>query len=139
MNVRQTSARILIALGSLDIAVGAVLHLAAGYPIVLAGLAASNLDAGLRNAMRAVFLMIACLWIVVAGVTLIAAFAKAGNRKTIVLFCGFTLLAQIPIWVKAMGWFIGNEMFLVAGVLIACGGLLLPPASNSQAGRQIPA
>lgn len=139
MNSRQISARILIGLGSLDIAVGAALHWAAGYPRVASALAASNLDPAFSGAMRAVFLMIGCMWIVLAAVILIAAFAKAGNRKTIVVFCGFALLAQIPIWVRLMGWFIGNEMFFVAGVLIACGGLVLPSLSNAQPGRQIPA
>lgn len=26
-----------------------------------------------------------------------------------------------------MGWFVGNEMFVAAGILIVGGGLLLPP------------
>jgi glucose-6-phosphate-specific signal transduction histidine kinase len=79
--------------------------------------------------LRAVFLMIGCMWITLAVIILIAAFAQTTTRKPIVLFCGFALLAQIPIWVGLMGWFVGNEMFLAAGALIACGGLLLPPVS----------
>lgn len=73
--------------------------------------------------------MIGCTWIVIAIVTLVAAFPATRIRRTIVLLCGFTLLAQIPIWVGLMGWFPGNEMFLVAGALIVCGGLLLPRVS----------
>ena len=107
---------------------GAGLHLGAAYPRVSAALRASNLDGGLVQAMRAVFLMIACGWIVIAIATLIAAFTSTRIRKTMVLFCGFGLLLHIPIWVGMMGWFVGNEMFLVASGLIVCGGMLLPPA-----------
>ena len=43
------------------------------------------------------------------------------------LFCGFSLLAEIPIWVSFMGWFIGNEMYLLSGIVITLGEYLLPP------------
>lgn len=128
MNKRRIAAQSLIALGSLDILGGAALHLLAAYPRVAAALAASNLNAGMAAAMRAVFVMIGCMWIVLAIVALMAAFARSSTGKAIALFCGFALLAQIPIWVRLMGWFVGNEMFLAAGLLIACGGLLLEPA-----------
>ena len=127
MNKRQTIARVLVGLGCLNMLAGAMLHLLAGYPRVKSFLAASNLSAAMQEAMRAVFLMIGCMWIMVVIVTLIAAFTKTRIRKAIVLFCGLALLAQIPIWVHFMGWFIGNEMFLVSAMLIAGGGLLLPP------------
>lgn len=127
MSKRQLVARLLVGLGSLNVLVGAGLHLFAGYPIASAALGASNLSPLLANAMRAVFLMIGMTWIVIAVVTLIAAFTRTRIQKTLVLFCGISLLAGIPVWVGLMGWFIGNEMFLVSGVLIACGGILLPP------------
>lgn len=133
MNKRLRIAQFLVGLGSLNVLVGAALHLIAGYPIVLKALAASNLDAEMQNAMRAIFLMIGFTWIVVAMVTLIAAFTETRIRKTIVLVCGFGLLVQMPVWVERMGWFIGNEMFLAAAVLIVCGGLLLPPVAAGQA------
>jgi hypothetical protein len=78
--------------------------------------------------MRAVFLMIGLMWIVIAVVTLIAAFTRTQIRRVLVLFCGLSHLSAIPLWVRLMGWFIGNEMFLLSAVLITCGGLLLPPA-----------
>lgn len=128
MKNRQTVAQLLIGLGSLNMLVGAGLHLFAGYPRVIAAFAASNLNTTLAHAMRAVFLMIGFTWITIAIVTLIAAFTQTRIRKPLVLFCGLSLLAEIPIWVTLMGWFIGNEMFAVSGVLITCGGFLLPPA-----------
>jgi hypothetical protein len=128
MNKRQIVAQLLIGLGSLNMLLGAGLHLFAGYPLVVAGLAASNLDRELANAMRAVFLMIGLMWIVIAVVTLIAAFTRTRIRRVLVLFCGLSHLSAIPLWVRLMGWFIGNEMFLLSAVLITCGGLLLPPA-----------
>jgi hypothetical protein len=123
MNKPQRTAQVLIGLGCLVLLLGAALHLIAAYPKVSAALASSNLNEALRNAMRAVFLMIGLTWIVVAVVTLIATFARTRTSKLIILFCGLTLLLQIPIWVSLMGWFIGNQMFLLGAALIVCGGL----------------
>jgi hypothetical protein len=125
MNKRQRTAQILIGLGCLVVLVGSTLHLIAAYPRVSAALATSNLNEGLRNALRAVFLMIGLTWVVVAVVTLIATFARTQTSKPIILFCGFALLLQIPIWVDLMGWFVGNEMFVLGAGLIVCGGLLI--------------
>ncbi len=128
MSKRHIVARLLVGLGSLNMLIGAGLHLFAGYPLVIAALAASKLSATMEHAMRAVFLLIGFSWITIAVVTLIAAFTQTRIRKLLVLFCGLALLAGIPVWANLMGWFIGNEMFLVSGVLITCGGFLLPPA-----------
>lgn len=68
--------------------------------------------------------MIGLSWMVIAILTLIATFAITRTSKLIILFCGFALLLEIPIWVGLMGWFIGNEMFVLGGGLIVCGGLL---------------
>jgi hypothetical protein len=127
---RQFVAKLLVGLGCLNMLVGAGLHLYAGYPLISAGIAASNLSGRLANATRAVFLMIGFTWITIAVVTLIAAFTQTRIRKILVLFCGLSLLAEIPIWVRLMGWFVGNEMFLLSGVLITLGGLLLPPSTK---------
>jgi hypothetical protein len=130
MNRRQTVARLLAGLGSLNTLVGAGLHLFAGYPILVAALAASNLNPVFAKAARAVFLLTGFAWITIAVVTLIAAFTQTRIRKALVMVCGFSLLAGIPIWVGLMGWFIGNEMVLLSGALITVGGFLLPPSSN---------
>jgi hypothetical protein len=121
------TAQLLIALGCLVVFVGSALHLIAAYPRVSAALLTSNLDQGISNALRAVFMMIGLTWIVIAVVTLIATFARTGVSKPLILFCGFALLVQIPIWVGLMGWFVGNEMFLVAAGLIVVGGLFFRP------------
>jgi hypothetical protein len=127
---RQFVAQLLVGLGSLNMLLGAGLHLYAGYPLLSEGLAASNLSGLLANAARTVFLLIGLAWILIAIVTLIAAFTQTRIRKALVLLCGLSLLAWIPIWVRLMGWFIGNEMFLLSGVLITFGGLLFPPPTK---------
>jgi hypothetical protein len=127
MSKRQILSQLLVGLGSLNTLVGAGLHLYAGYPLLSSALVASNLSGLLANATRAVFLTIGLAWITIAVVTLIAAFTQTRIRRILVLFCGLSLLAEIPIWVGLMGWFIGNEMFLLSGVLITLGGFLLPP------------
>jgi hypothetical protein len=66
-------------------------------------------------------------WITIAIVALIAAFTQTAIRRALVLLCGLSLLAEIPVWVSLMGWFIGNEMICVSAVLITFGGFLLPP------------
>ena len=125
MNKHQRTAQILIGLGCLVVLAGSSLHLIAAYPRMSAALATSNLDEGLRNALRSVFLMLGFTWIVVAVVTLIATFARTQTSKPVILFCGFALLLQIPIWVGLMGWFVGNEMFVLGAGLIVLGGLLM--------------
>ena len=123
MNKYQRTAQWLIGLGCLILLVGSALHLMVAYPRVSAALVTSNLNEVLRNALRAVFLMIGLTWIVTAVVILIATLARTRASKPIILFCGSALLLQIPIWVSLMGWFVGNEMFLLAAGLIVCGGL----------------
>ena len=84
----------------------------------------------MAHAMRAVFLIIGFTWITIAVVTLIAAFTQTRIRRILVLFCGLSLLAQIPVWAELMGWFMGNEMFLLSGVLITFGGILIPSSTK---------
>ncbi len=129
MNKRERVAQLLAGLGAAVAMTGAVLHLVLGYPQVVATLAASNLSAEFKDALRAAFLMLGFTWIAIAIVVLIAAFTTTKIRKVMVLFWGLALLVQIPVWVGLMGWFIGNEMFVTAGALIVCGGVLFPPAS----------
>lgn len=124
MNKHHRTAQSLVALGCLIVLAGSLLHLIAAYPRVSAALATSNLNDGLRNALRAVFFMIGLTWIIIAVVMLIATFARTATSKPTILFCGFALMLQIPIWVHLMGWFVGNEMFLAGAGLIVCGGLL---------------
>ena len=139
MNKHRRTAQWLIGLGCFLVLAGSGLHLIAAYPRVSAALTPSNLDAGLKNALRAVFAMIGLSWIVITVVTLIAAFATTRISKLIVLFCGVALLLQLPIWVGLMGWFIGNELFLIAAAFIVIGGLFLPAVTrqNGMEGRAL--
>ncbi len=130
MNKRQRTAQSLVVLGSAIVLVASILHMAVAYPKVSAALIASNLDEVLRNALRAVFLMIGFSWIVITVVQLIGTFARAQANKPIVLFSGFALLLQVPVWVGLMGWFVGNEMFLLAW---QPSGARSTPASNRRA------
>ncbi len=130
MNRRQVVAQSLVGLGSLILLLGAGLHLFAGYPLLAAALESSNLNLAFANAARAVFLLMGFAWITIAVVTLIAAFTQTRIRRILVLVCGLAVLAEIPIWVRLMGWFIGNEMVLLSGILITFGGLLLPPSTK---------
>jgi len=124
MKGRRKAAQSLVILGCLILAAGAGLHLAAAYPRVSAEVAASNLNAGLQSALRAVFLMIGWDWIVIAIVVLIAAFSETKLRKPVVVFLGAALLVQAAVMLRLIGWFLGTDMILTAGLLTLCGGLL---------------
>ncbi|MBV8831009.1 MAG: hypothetical protein JO108_17460 [Acidobacteriaceae bacterium] len=124
MSKRQRIAQTLATVGCLVVLVGSGLHLRGGYPIISAALTKSNLDESIRNALRAVFLMIGMTWIGLALVTLIATFAISRTSKPVIFLCGCVLVLQVPIWVELMGWFVGNEMFLLGAGLIVSGGLL---------------
>lgn len=117
-------AKILIGLGGFVLIAGSILHLIGGYPRAAAALAASNLNRGMKEALGSVFLLIAVTWIIVAAAALTATFVRSHTSRLIILVCGFGLLIEVPIWVAMMGWFIGNEMFLVGSALIVCGGLM---------------
>jgi hypothetical protein len=65
---------------------------------------------------------------VIAMIVLIAAFTPTSLQKTIVSFCGGAMLVEAAIMVGFLGWFIGSEMILAAGLSLLCGGLLFPSA-----------
>lgn len=126
MRTLLTAARSLVAPGCLLVLAGAALHTKFGYPTITAALTPSNLSTEMQEVVRAVFLLIGCNWLLIAIVAAVAAFTATKIRKAIVLICGLGLLLQIPLWVAIMGWFAGNILFLVAGLLITSGGLLFP-------------
>lgn len=106
----------------------AALHGLGAYPRVSVAVMASSLASPLKAAMRTVFLLAVADWI---AITVIALVAMTGNpvRKPLVLLCGIALLVDAAISLRLMGWFIGDEMLVVAGILIFCGALLFqsPP------------
>ena len=75
--------------------------------------------------MRAVFLLVAWDWIVIAIVALLAAFTKTKLRKILVLFCGVAVLAETALTLAFIGVFVGNEMIGSAALLLIVGGLLI--------------
>lgn len=131
MNNRTKIARSLVGLGSIVLFAGALLHLIAGYPLVSAGVLASNLDAALKPALRSVFLIVGWHWIVVAVISAVGAFARARLAKTIVLICGLAVLIDGTVMAVFLGWFVGSEMILASALLILCGGLALDHAKRA--------
>jgi uncharacterized membrane protein len=117
-------------IGCLNVAAGAVLHLAGGYHEVEAGVLASNLDTVLKSALRCVFLIVGCHWIVLAMITSIAAFSRASIRETVVLLCALALIIDSSLMAAFLGWFVGTDMILASALLILCGGFTLAPAGT---------
>ena len=130
MSGRQRAALSLTVLGCVVLLVGAVLHLIAGYPLVVAGTNASSLAPDLQSAFRTVFLLVGWDWIVTGILVLAASFSTAKLGKAIVLICGLSLLGHGTIMVRFLGWFAGTDMIFTAGLLIFCGGALFQPASG---------
>lgn len=127
---RSLAARCLVGIGCLSLAAGAVLHLTGGYPLVLAGLLASNLNPELQSALRSVFLIVGWHWLMIAAIAMIAAFLRASAARAIVLLCAVTLIGDGALMAKFLGWFVGTDMILVSALLILCGGLAIAPAKQ---------
>ena len=131
MNGRRKAARVLVAFGSVVLLAGAALHSMLAYPSVSAALAASNLSHSLQSAMRAVFLLVAWDWIVIAIIVLFAGFTETMLRRIVIVFCGVALLVQTGIMLRFLGWFTGSEMIVAAGLLIVSAGLVFAPSSTT--------
>jgi len=125
MTGRNRVGRILVVLGSIVLFASAAVHWFAAYPGISKALGASNLNAGLPAALRAVFLLVGWDWVVVAVVALLAAFTETSLRKILVLICGLAVLAETALTLAFIGIFVGNEMIGSAAVLLIIGGVLL--------------
>jgi uncharacterized membrane protein len=128
-------ARVVAGLGCVVFFGGSMLHLAVGYPLVAKAISASNLKTGLQAGLRSAFLMLGCAWLMLAVIAMVGTLAGGRTGKAVVLVAGLGLVAQIPVWVGMTGWFVGNEMFLAASVLMVAGGLLLRGHESELAGR----
>jgi hypothetical protein len=132
--MRTTIGRSLASVGSFLLFVGGILHLAGGYPKVVAGVMASNLQAQLQSALRSVFLIAGWHWIVLAIVAAVAAFIASRFGRALVLICGFTVLVDGALMAAFLRWFIGTDMILLSSLLIFCGGLAIVPARRPLVG-----
>ena len=128
---RSLAARCLVGIGCLSLAAGAVLHLTGGYPLVSAGVLASNLNTDLQSAFRSVFFIVGWHWLVIAAIAMIAAFSRASAAKAIVLLCAAALIVDGALMAKFLGWFVGTDMILVSALLILCGGFALAPVKQA--------
>jgi hypothetical protein len=129
-DTRSLAARCLVGIGSLSLAAGAVLHLTGGYPLISAGVLASNLNTELQSALRCVFLIVGWHWLMLAAIAMIAAFLRASAAKAIVLLCAVALIVDGALMAKFLGWFVGTDMILASAVLILCGGFVLAPVKR---------
>lgn len=124
MNRRNSAASILVALGGVVLIAAALLHLS-DYPKDFSAVSASNLRAGLKGAVRALYFLVGWYWIVVAIIVLIIAFTLKRLGNVIVLFCGAAVLVNMAMILVFMGWFIGTYMMLTSALMLLCGGVLL--------------
>lgn len=131
MSARIKAARCLIGIGCLVLAAGAVLHLGAAYPQVSAGVQGSNLSTGLQSGLRSVFLIVGWHWLMIAVITMIAAFSRASSAKVIILLCAIVLIVDGAVMAKFLGWFVGTDMIFVSAFLILCGGFAIAPAKRA--------
>lgn len=132
MITRNTGARVLIALGCVDLTFSVALHWFGAYPHLSAALRASNLSTALQAALRAVFLLVGWNWIVIAIVAL-TAFTRTRLRKSLVMFCGIALFVETGFTLHFVGIFIGSELIGAAALLFFLGSLLLenPPTETA--------
>jgi hypothetical protein len=124
VNGRNKAARVLVVLGAIVLFVSAAAHSVAYLKVFSPAIWASNLQATFQSAGRVAFLLMACDWIVIAVVALVAAFSDARLRKALVVICGLAILAEAGLTVAFIGLFIGNELIGSAGLFLLVGGLL---------------
>jgi hypothetical protein len=125
MTGRNRAGRIVVAIGSFVLFASAAVHWFGAYPRLSGALGASNLNAGLPAALRAVFLLVGWDWVVIAIIALLAAFTETKLRKVLVLICGLAVLAETALTLAFIGVFVGNEMIGSAAVLLIAGGVLI--------------
>lgn len=111
-------------LGATVLFVTAAVHSIAYQKFFSPTVGASNLPALFQSAGRVAFLLMACDWIVIAVVALVATFVDTRLRKTLVLICGLAVLAETAFTAAFLGFFIGNELIGSAGLFLLVGGLL---------------
>jgi hypothetical protein len=121
---RNKAARVLVVLGAILLFVSAAAHSVAYLKVFSPAIGVSNLQAAFQSAGRVAFLLMACDWIVIAIVALVATFSDARLRKALVLICGVAILAETALTVPFVGFFIGNELIGSAGFFLLVGGLL---------------
>lgn len=124
MTGRNKAARGLVVLGAIVLLVSAAAHTVAYLEIFSPAVSASNLQAAFKSAGRVAFLLMACDWIVVGVVALVATFLDTRLRKKLVLICGLAILAETALTAAFVGFFIGNELIGGAGLFFLAGGLL---------------
>lgn len=104
--------------------VSAAIHSLAYLKVFSPAVGASNLQPTFQSAGRVAFLLMACDWIVIAVVALVATFGDVRLRKALVLICGLAILAETALTTAFLGFFIGNELIGSAGLFLLVGGLL---------------
>jgi hypothetical protein len=82
----------------------------------------------LKEAMRTVFLLAGINWLAIGVIALLIAATETRVRKIVVFLCGVALILNALIALDFMGWFIGDELLGIAGVLVLCGALLFRSA-----------
>ncbi|HET9784268.1 MAG TPA: hypothetical protein VFP94_04825 [Terriglobales bacterium] len=112
--------------GSVALLLSAALHSLGGFRVGFPALAAAHLSQALQSAFAVVFISLAWLWLVLAAIALLAAFTPTKLSRPLVLICGLAVLLEAIAGTVVMGWFIGNAIIAVAGILLVSGGLLLP-------------
>lgn len=116
----------------MDLFVAAAIHCFGAYPRLSSALAASNLSGSLRPALRAVFLLVAWQWIVIALVALLATFTPPKPFKALIVLCSIALFFETALTLKFIGVFLGNELLGSAAALLLLGSLLISSRNNDR-------
>lgn len=124
MSGRDKAARVFVILGSIVLFASAALHFFGGITQIFPLYSASNLSPRLKAASRVVFLSLGWHWAVTAVVALLAGVTETRLRKALVLTCGLAMLIEAGVGASMIGFFIGNELIGIAGLLLVCGGTL---------------
>ncbi|MDE2135106.1 MAG: hypothetical protein KGM97_07355 [Alphaproteobacteria bacterium] len=133
MKTRERAAQGLVVIGSLILVAAAALHDVTGYPGLVRALSAANLRPFLEGSFKAFWLLMSWHWIAIGVIALVVSYGGARSRKLVLLLCGLLPLVDGIGTSIAVGWFFGNEMLSLAGLVIVAAAALFESVRNTQA------
>lgn len=132
MQKRERTARGFVILGSFILFATAALHGFAGYPALSRALSTANLGPFLNSGLRALWLLVSWHWLAFGVVAVVVAFKGRTAWRFVLLTCGLVGLVDAIGLLVAVGFFVGDLMMGLSGLVIICGAILLPGEGSAR-------
>lgn len=131
MKTRKRLAQILAVFGAVVLITCALLHGTFGYRQTLEGLAHTNVAASTIGVWKAIWLIVAGHWTLVAILVLSVTFGEIALRRWVLFLCGISLLFDSALMFVNVGAFAGSDLIVTAAIAIVVSAALFPAAAPS--------